>query len=353
MGNVIRVPWSISALVLACLLAMGAPVVAQDSTVAEQLFREGKRLMGDGKFGEACKAFEGSYRKDAALSTLLNLADCREKNGQYASAWGTYLDVERLARGDAGVAAFAKTAKERAAKLEPKLSYLVINVTADVIVEGLEILRNGVAIDAAEWNVAIPVDGGEHKVDASAAGFEAWTTTVTVNKERDRQMVDVPKLRATPNSRSPRDDDGAGPAAVPAIPVSQDDRAVVSGEGGGSRTLAKLSVAGGGALILTGLVFGYLAEQKWAAAEELCGADHTCDSDEMHATGQDLVESARLRGNISTISAALGVAAVGVGAILWLRSGRERGGRRADRAPLRLTPVVMDDIIGVVVGSSL
>src|SRR5690349_21623341 len=46
------------------------PAVAQDSSVAERLFREGKKLMGEKKYAEACKAFEGSYRKDAAVTTL-------------------------------------------------------------------------------------------------------------------------------------------------------------------------------------------------------------------------------------------------------------------------------------------
>src|SRR5262245_59390034 len=72
--------------------------MAQEATIAEQLFREGKRLLAEGRTEQACKAFEGSYRKDAAITTLLNLADCRERNGQNATAWGYFVEVERRTR---------------------------------------------------------------------------------------------------------------------------------------------------------------------------------------------------------------------------------------------------------------
>lgn len=352
MRNSLRAGCLTLAIALACLVALESPLVAQDNTVAEQLFREGKRLMGEGKFAEACKAFAGSYRKDAALSTLLNLADCREKNEQYASAWATFLDVERLARGEEGVAAFVKTAKERAAKLEPKLSYLIINVTVQAKVEGLEISRNGVRIEEAEWNTPIPVDGGEYKVEGRADGFDTWETTVTVDKERERESVDVPKLRASPEPQVQTGREGQ--VTDPVVPATNDERPVADDASTDRRTVAKVSVASGGVLILTGLAFGYLAQQKWADAESLCGADHMCDSIAAHAAGNALVESARLRGNIATVSTTLGIAAVGVGAFLWLRGGRGRGASRGpDEASLNVTPIVTSDGVVLVIGSSL
>src|SRR5262245_33043378 len=84
----------------------------QESGVAERLFREGKRLMSENKIAEACKAFDGSYAKDPVVSTLLNLADCREKNQQYATAWSHFLDAERLARGKPDQASFAPIARK-------------------------------------------------------------------------------------------------------------------------------------------------------------------------------------------------------------------------------------------------
>lgn len=88
-----------------------APASAQPAQAqAEHLFREGKRLIAEGNIAAACDAFEGSYAKDPAVSTLLNLADCREKNQQYASAWGYFIEAGRKTRGKPDMAAFNKTA---------------------------------------------------------------------------------------------------------------------------------------------------------------------------------------------------------------------------------------------------
>ena len=57
-------------------------VGAQSAAQAEALFRQGKEQMAAGKYAEACAAFEASQKAEAATSTLLNLANCREKNGE-------------------------------------------------------------------------------------------------------------------------------------------------------------------------------------------------------------------------------------------------------------------------------
>ena len=64
------------------ICAVSAVAFAQANPQAEALFRDGKELMKQGKVAEACTAFEGSERTEHSLVTLMNLADCREKNGQ-------------------------------------------------------------------------------------------------------------------------------------------------------------------------------------------------------------------------------------------------------------------------------
>src|SRR5436190_11289267 len=65
---------------------------------AEVLFRQGKTLFAAGKFAEACAAFDASERLEPDVSTVMNQANCREKNGQLATAWGEFLDAERQTR---------------------------------------------------------------------------------------------------------------------------------------------------------------------------------------------------------------------------------------------------------------
>ncbi|MBZ0231340.1 MAG: hypothetical protein K8M05_03250, partial [Deltaproteobacteria bacterium] len=192
---------------------------AQDSSIAERLFREGKRLMSEKRFAEACKAFEGSYRKDPAVTTLMNLADCREKNLQFATAWGYFLDVVRIAREKSEASAFAGPASARAQRLEVKLSYLIINVPADANVEGLVITRNGAPVDEAEWNTDIPIDGGEYVLEGKAPGFEAWSTKIVVGPANDKRSVNVPRFRARPATDL---HDVAPPAPALDAPVGRD-----------------------------------------------------------------------------------------------------------------------------------
>jgi hypothetical protein len=72
-----------------CLLVvtMGTPARGQPAGVqAEVLFRDGRSLMTAGKVAEACAAFEQSQKLEPAVPTLINLAACREKLGQLATA---------------------------------------------------------------------------------------------------------------------------------------------------------------------------------------------------------------------------------------------------------------------------
>src|SRR6185436_10468800 len=67
---------------LACAIA--TPARAQ-SPEAEAVFREGKKLIKEGKLAEGCAKLEASDRIETSTGTLLNLGDCREQNHQLAS----------------------------------------------------------------------------------------------------------------------------------------------------------------------------------------------------------------------------------------------------------------------------
>ena len=54
---------------------------------AQSLFDEGLQQLKNKNYARACTAFEGSQKLDPRVTTLLNLAACREQNGQLATAW--------------------------------------------------------------------------------------------------------------------------------------------------------------------------------------------------------------------------------------------------------------------------
>jgi hypothetical protein len=316
---------------------------AQDSSVAERLFREGKKLMGEKKYADACKAFEGSYRKDAAVTTLMNLADCREKNLQFATAWGYFLDVVRISRERADAAAFGAPATTRAQKLESKLSYFTINVPADAHVEGLHITRNGIEVDEAEWNTDIPIDGGEYVIEGKAPGYEAWSTKIIVGPANDKKSINVPRFRERPttdlHAAEPHVDKPPGGDVAPIAGPERD-----TGPSDGKKT-AVIVISGGAVVLAGGLALGFLSMQKWREAQDVCGADHFCDNATQRADAEDLIKDAKMRGNISTGLVASGAIIGGVGTYLYIRARKA-----ADHTALHVTPVVSGDAAALVLG---
>src|SRR5262245_61244480 len=160
------------------------------SAEAEKLFDDGNRLEAAGKLVEACAAFEASNRAEPRAGTLIRLGGCHEKNQQLASAWSAYKDARRLAT-DPRKRELATT---KITALEPRLSYLVVAVSEQVRVSGLELIRNGKLFDPTLWNNELPIDRGDYSITGRAPGYKTWQRTVHVPVERARLSVIVPAL---------------------------------------------------------------------------------------------------------------------------------------------------------------
>ncbi len=315
---------------LAALATAPRTAVAQPrSAEAEQLFLDGKQLIKDGKLAEACLAFEASQKLEGNLATLLSLADCQERIQHYASAWAYFLAAERETRDararnpkDAINNRYNKTASERAAALKDRLSFLTINVPDDSRVEGLQVMRDGVEVDALQWNRAAPVDGGAHVITGKAPGHEPWSTTVQVAAERDQRAVEVPKFKELPTLVSPQlgltslrarsidgetSADGSAPSPSPFTPR----RKIALGVAAGSVVIAGVAVG-----------FGLAANNARDEALALCPA--TACTPAGAAAAQDENDTARRHALTANLGYAVaGGAAIGA-AVLWFTSGPER-----------------------------
>src|SRR5262249_13419218 len=140
----------------------------------------------------------------------LNQASCREKNGQLATAWGLFIDAERQTRSatDGSNRQFHQVAADHAAKLEPRLSTLSINVPTENRIGGPEGLRNGHRGKPGAWAKPLTVDGGIYRITARAPGNTDWSSSITVGAERDAKTIEVPKLKAA--AIQPRDAEHPG-----------------------------------------------------------------------------------------------------------------------------------------------
>jgi hypothetical protein len=282
---------------LSTLVGFAPGARAQDNSAAvEQLFSDGKKLMASGNVAEACPKFLASYNLEHRVGTLLNLADCYEQNKQYASAWARFIEARTLAtRG--GQNERADYAATHAAALDTRRSMLVISVPQPQA--GLVIKRDGVVVDPAVYGVEVPVDGGEHAVEASAPGKSAVSESIVVAAEHDTKTYVLPQLVDT---------------AV--LPASAPD-AQASGSKPTGRLVASIAVAGAGVVLVgVGAYFGATAISKNNESASYCGVNG--QKDDCYGKGIGLRGDAVTDATISTVLIGVGVAAIAGGAVLWL-----------------------------------
>ena len=295
---------------LTLTLTLAAPLRvahAQESSRAQALFDDGRRLMNEGKFADACPKLAASQRLDPGAGTLMNLATCYDKNGQLASAWATYKDAAAAAR-SSGHADWETAARGRADKIEPDLARLVVNVPKDSRVPGLVVERDGAPVDPAELATPMPIDSGPHTIRASAPGKKAWTAQITVGGPRSSLTVAVPALE--------NEAGGAAPPPGGERPIEQPTP--VKGDEGNTQRLVGL-VAGGAGIVGIGLgtIFGLKAKGTYNDAVGGCNAEHQCPQ-----SGLDKADDASSQATISTISFIAGGALLAGGAVLYLTAPR-------------------------------
>jgi len=303
---------------LATAMAFAAPARAQ-SAEAETLFREGKRLMKQGQIAEACDKFDASDRLEPTAGTELNLADCREKHGQLATAWATFVKAAAAAKRTDSDGRREAEARRRAAALEPQLVYLTIVVPAGRRVEGLVIKRNATVIDRALWDQRVPVDPDEYAISAQAPGYAPWTTSVAVKTKNKKIELPVLEKRAddTPttaagrvvSASAGRPDTAGPPAAVGAAAPRPAEPSRLTGARKLSIGLAVVGVAAVG----LGVGFGHKATSTEDRADTIC-PDTACG--DAHAV--DLNTTARHQALVANLGFAVGGAAIVGAAVLWL-----------------------------------
>jgi hypothetical protein len=325
------------------VLLLTSAAHAGDATLAETLFREGKALMEAKNYEVACPKLLESYRQDPATGTLLALGMCQERDGKLASAWATYHAVVGRAERD-GRRDRAAAAERRAAALEARLSYLTVEVPADVAAfRGIVLTRDGVPLPRAAWGTAMPTDAGTHVVEVSADGRVPFRRTVEL-ADSAREVVRVPMLEPTPASQ---------PEAV-AVPIAVRTPAPATAPAHGpapaaerAKSTSSLSLFGillGGAGLVAlggGTAFGIKAKNlDEQSREDGCDPETGyCSTDGSYEQNLD----ARAAGNSATALFVVGGALVATGFTLYL-VGRAKD---SSSASLGVSPLVAREAVGV------
>jgi tetratricopeptide (TPR) repeat protein len=278
---------------------------SDNKALAEQLFTQGRDLAKANNWAAACPKFEASLKYDPTLGTRLNLATCYEKTGRLASAWGLYREAAELAA-KAGDDKRKQYALTQASALEPRLPKLTIAAPATPP-PGFAVTRDGSPVDAGAFGTSLYVDPGDHAIAASAAGYESFSTTITV-KEGKSETITLPPLVKAKVVVNPNVTPTAEPVIVPSAPAPSHARKYA----GIGLTAAGVVAAG------VGLAFGAKASSTYKDAKALCGSDLVCDNDSDYAKGKKLVSDARSQATLSTVLVIAGGAAVATGVVLWI-----------------------------------
>lgn len=304
------------ALALASMTAPGLAAADEptpaDRTLARTLFEEGRALLKDGKFAEACPKLEESERLAPGMGTLFNLADCFENLGRTASSWAAFSEVADLAK-RAGQTDRETVARERAAALKPKLVYWKLHL-AGAAPTGLTLRIDDRAVSNAVLDAELPVDPGLHRVKVMAPGKVEHETEVRIETTTPMTPVELPALLDAPQEPAPL-------APAPKVEPPPEPPVVPEAE----RTWQKPTalVAGGVALVALGVgtAFGLKASSQWSDAKATCNGN-VCDK-AGYAGWQDSRSSATVSTVFFTTGAVVATAAV----VLWLTAPNAREAR--------------------------
>jgi hypothetical protein len=309
------------------LLALGGTAYADDAGAsldrparARQLFEEGRALLKQELFDEACRRFARSYALDRKPGTQLNLGECAERAGELRRAWLLFDDAAR-AYGRMRAAAEARLAKEstsvdalrdlqvagagerlardRVAALVGRLGRLVVRL-AEPRAAGLAIRIGDRAVPPAD-EIALLLDPGDVSITASVPGREPFAVKVTMVAGQP-VTVEVPAFA--------RDHDGLDTPA-PFEPARSTERVRLAlGLGAGGVALA---AASGG--------LGLAARTQYRDAEARCTRDAgmlVCPQAQV-----DAIAAAGRKADIATYAAIAGGAFVVTAVVLYVTAPRD------------------------------
>ncbi len=318
-------PWrSLTSLLLAALLIMAAaaevraqPAEPDDRTkaAARQLAQDGAAAFERGDYAEARALLRRAYALIPAPTIGLMEARALVKMGNLVEAAERY-EVARRTEVDAGASdafkAAVRDADAELAKLRPRIPLLTIRIKGTTK-KKVEVQLDGEPVPAPLVGVRQPVNPGKHGVRLLLDDRPTPSKELDLEEGAEETVeLDVTDGAATVGSHATTDS------------VSQ-------------RTWAWVALGVGGAGLATGVVSGALMNGKDSDLEKVC-------TPECPASAESDLDSFRTYRTVSFIGYGVGIAGVGLGAVLLLTAPNDAPRAQASRS---LAPVVGIGHIGI------
>jgi hypothetical protein len=169
-----------AAAALALALTIARTTGAQPAS-ADPLFDEGRLLLDQGRWAEACDKFKGSYERKQTAGKAFNLSVCEEKQGHLVKAAQWMSDgLSLLEPNDARLAGGAARRDE----LEHRLGRLIVTLPQSAPA-GIEVSVDGVRIEVGKRT---PVDPGKRVITTRAPGRTEGRTEAEVAEAASLQV---------------------------------------------------------------------------------------------------------------------------------------------------------------------
>jgi hypothetical protein len=287
--------------------------------------------MDQSKPKEACEKFEESNKIETSAGTLLNLGQCLEAQGKTGSAFAMYKDAITVGKQQKRQR-HVETAEQFIKDLDPRLSRLTIEVPDAV--DGLSIVRTDtegtrVTVGGDDLGVSVPVDPSKWTVEATAPGYQKWSTTVDIEKSASAKIT------------------------IPALMRSSKDHVETKWKPDAFFIAGTVTAGVGVVGIVVGAYLGAatLNDVNTATSDKSLCPNYACS-----AKGQSLIDTANTEAAASTATLTIGIAAVAAGGALvaWSLTHPEK--TKASAVRTVVVPVVSfgsSSFVGLVVRGTM
>jgi len=234
----------------------------QDRWAAHQQLTQAQDLKKGGQLQDALAHFEESQRLDPKLTTLMELADCQAQLGKLLEAQASFIAARDKAAHDQ-LPQSKQRAEQRLAEVEKRLAHLTLELAGDAPADA-QVFRDEVMLEPAARGAPLLLDPGDHVVTVKASGHEDAKFPVKL-ADGDSQTLPI---NAGPSTAPPAPPPPPKVAAPP--PVNQDAAHLSVGSSSSRRplgifaaSLGIVGIAGGSAL--------------WAVSYRDSGIDQNAD----------------------------------------------------------------------------
>lgn len=294
-GRGLRASVIASAIAVAASL-VSAPASAQtqeELKAARELFQEAFKDEQEKRYPEALEKFQRVAKVKESASVRYRIATVLAEMGRLRESRDMYRALAAakpsLPPADQEI---ADSAAERAAELDKRIPKLAVRVQDDPPPD-VRVTVDGSPVPVSSTPRTIELDPGDHVVSATARGSAPSEETVTLADGAGEVSHTVTFTREKPIER-------------PAEPAST------------SGALPWIAIGGGGALLVTGSVLLILREGLIDDIERAC-PNNTCPTRLRDSVESDRSD-AKLFGPLGGAFALVGLAAIGAGVYLLVRS---------------------------------